>query len=82
VQAFESEHRRPDAGNDQAAEHVPAAPAIYYTENMQAAVKYALDHTSSGKICLLSPAAPSFTLFKDYRDESAQYRQALKDLSK
>ena len=45
----------------------------YYTESMQDAVKLALDHAASGEICLLSPAAPSFTLFKDYRDEAEQY---------
>jgi UDP-N-acetylmuramoylalanine--D-glutamate ligase len=49
----------------------------HYSETMSDAVKFALDHTASGKIVLLSPAAPSFTLFKDYRDESQQYRQAI-----
>ncbi len=53
----------------------------FYTESMQDAVKLALDHTVSGQIVLLSPAAPSFTLFKDYRDESQQYRQHLQLLS-
>jgi UDP-N-acetylmuramoylalanine--D-glutamate ligase len=49
----------------------------YHATSMSQAVKFAFDHTSSGKICLLSPGAPSFTLFKDYRDEGAQYRQAI-----
>jgi len=43
--------------------------------NMSDAVKIALHQTTSGKICLLSPAAPSFTLFKDYRDEYEQYKK-------
>jgi UDP-N-acetylmuramoylalanine--D-glutamate ligase len=83
----QSARAQPDAGNRKVAdprpgdsEHVPAAPAMFYTESMSEAVKFALDHTASGKICLLSPAAPSFTLFKDYRDEGAQYRQAIKNL--
>lgn len=54
---------------------------FYYTESMIDAVKIALDHTASGEIVLLSPAAPSFTLFKDYRDESAQYRTAIQKLT-
>ena len=48
---------------------------------MSDAVKMALDHTASGKICLLSPAAPSFTLFADYRDESNQYRKFIQEIS-
>jgi len=53
----------------------PTPPVTYhYTESMSDAVSFALDHTASGEICLLSPAAPSFTLFKDYRDEGQQYR--------
>ena len=55
--------------------------AYFFVNSMPDAVKIALDHTASGEICLLSPAAPSFTLFKDYRDESAQYRQAIQNLS-
>jgi UDP-N-acetylmuramoyl-L-alanine---L-glutamate ligase len=59
----------------------PKGVRCYHADSMSEAVQLALDHTASGKICLLSPAAPSFTLFKDYRDESAQYRQAIKDLT-
>jgi len=55
--------------------------SYHYTESMPDAVRIALDQTASGEICLLSPAAPSFTLFKDYRDEGQQYRNAIKDLS-
>lgn len=53
----------------------------FYTESMQSAVQLALDHTASGQIVLLSPAAPSFTLFKDYRDESEQYQKYIHLLS-
>gem|GEM_PF-6295016 len=42
---------------------------------MQEAINLAFKHTGSGKICLLSPAAPSFTLFKDYVDEAEQYKK-------
>lgn len=57
-------------------------PQVFFAENMADAVKFALDHTVSGKICLLSPAAPSFTLFKDYRDEHEQYTAAIASQSK
>jgi UDP-N-acetylmuramoylalanine--D-glutamate ligase len=56
-----------------------ARPQIKYfhPKNMAEAVKLAFQHTAKGKICLLSPAAPSFTLFKDYKDEYEQYKQAI-----
>ncbi|HJZ05508.1 MAG TPA: UDP-N-acetylmuramoyl-L-alanine--D-glutamate ligase [Patescibacteria group bacterium] len=50
---------------------------IFHANSMSDAVKIALDHTRSGEICLLSPAAPSFTLFRDYRDEYDQYKAAI-----
>ena len=53
----------------------------FFASSMSDAVKMALDHTASGKICVLSPAAPSFTLFKDYRDESNQYRKFIQEIS-
>ncbi len=59
--------------------NIQSKPSIIYhqAKSMSDAVKFAASHTSPGKICLLSPAAPSFTLFKDYRDEGRQYRDAL-----
>lgn len=56
-------------------------PQHFFVESMSEAVNLALHHTASGKICLLSPAAPSFTLFKDYRDEYNQYTSAIKSIS-
>lgn len=53
---------------------------IFHVTSMSEAVNIAYQNTSPGKIVLLSPGAPSFTLFKDYRDESAQYRQAIANL--
>ena len=55
-------------------------PQIFHVNSMSEAVKLAYENTPKGGIVLLSPGAPSFTLFKDYRDESAQYRVAIKQL--
>jgi len=58
-----------------------AGVRCYHVTSMNEAVQLAFSHTASGEIVLLSPAAPSFTLFKDYRDESAQYRSAIQKLA-
>ncbi|MBI5358699.1 hypothetical protein HZB69_03710 [Candidatus Amesbacteria bacterium] len=52
----------------------------FSANSMQEAINLAFEHTESGKICLLSPAAPSFTLFKDYKDEGEQYRKYITDM--
>ncbi len=49
----------------------------YPVTNMADAVRMALAHTPQGKTALLSTASASFGLFKDYRDRSEQYWQAL-----
>lgn len=49
--------------------------------SMDEAIKIAFEKTLKGKICLLSPAAPSFTLFKDYIDEAEQYKKCILNLS-
>ncbi|MDZ7586888.1 MAG: hypothetical protein U0946_03975, partial [Patescibacteria group bacterium] len=49
----------------------------FMAESMQEAISLAFKYTGNGKTCLLSPAAPSFTLFKDYKDEAEQYKEAI-----
>lgn len=50
---------------------------IYPASDMHEAVKIALEQTETGKIALLSTASASFGLFKDYRDRSNKFREAL-----
>ena len=53
----------------------------FQVAGMPEAVELAFKHTPSGAICLLSPAAPSFTLFRDYRDEHDQYKKSIEELA-
>jgi UDP-N-acetylmuramoylalanine--D-glutamate ligase len=48
--------------------------------SMEEAVKAAYAHTPQGGTVLLSNASPSFNMFNDYKDKSAQYRSCIKTL--
>ena len=45
---------------------------------MEEAVRLARQHTTPGMACLLSPASPSFGLFRDYRDRGEQFKRLVK----
>lgn len=49
--------------------------------SMEEAVKVAFEVTSPGKICLLSPAASSFNMFKNYEDRGNQFKKYVEMLS-
>lgn len=53
---------------------------IYETETMEFAVALAKKYTPRGKVCLLSPAAASFNLFRDYQDRGNQFKAYVKKL--
>jgi len=42
----------------------------YFAENMEEAVKWAVANTAKGKVCLMSCAASSFSIFTDYRERA------------
>ena len=50
-------------------------------KSMEMAVKLAFKHTPPGKICLLSPAAASFNLFKDYADRGDTFKRLVRSYS-
>ncbi|MBI3894714.1 MAG: UDP-N-acetylmuramoyl-L-alanine--D-glutamate ligase [Acidobacteria bacterium] len=60
----------------------PSAPSRFahlYVESMEQAVSLAKQQTAKGKICLHSPASPSFGLFRDYRERGEQFKQLVRE---
>jgi len=52
----------------------PSAIAMYEVTTMRDAVGVAFDVTPPGRVCLLSPAAASYGLFRDYAERGEQFR--------
>jgi UDP-N-acetylmuramoylalanine--D-glutamate ligase len=53
-------------------------PQKIRTKSMAAAVKFAYQKTTPGKICLLSTASPSYSIFKNFEDKGNQFQQNIK----
>jgi UDP-N-acetylmuramoylalanine--D-glutamate ligase len=51
--------------------------AIEEIDSMAVAVALAVVKTHTGRICILSPAAPSFGLFRDFEERGDQFRDLL-----
>lgn len=67
----------PDTGNTIGSliENKNTGIKLFYVSAMSEAVKIAFSETQPDKICLLSPAAASFNLFKDYKDRGDQFKK-------
>ena len=55
-------------------------PNILQTDSMEAAVKFAYDHTPSGTICLLSTASPSYTIWKNFEEKGDIFQLYVRQL--
>ncbi|OGZ45414.1 MAG: hypothetical protein A3C84_00300 [Candidatus Ryanbacteria bacterium RIFCSPHIGHO2_02_FULL_48_12] len=54
----------------------------YFAKDMREAVTIAFRETTPGHVALLSPASPSFGLFRDYQDRGKQFASWAKRLGK
>ena len=59
--------------------HSAALPRHYLVTTMEEAAALAQRHTAKGRICLHSPASPSFGLFRDYRDRGEQFKRLVRE---
>ncbi len=55
-------------------------PEAFFVDTMEAAVKIAYTRTEQARICLLSPASPSFGIFRNYRERGESYRSFIETL--
>ena len=54
---------------------------ILNTKSMEEAVEFAYQNTEKGKICLLSCASPSYSLWKDFEEKGDQFQLFVKKIS-
>ena len=55
---------------------------VIKTNDMEKAVNFAYKYTAFGKICLLSCASPSYSLWKNFEEKGNKFQLAVKKLSK
>ncbi len=63
-----------------ALERAKAALDIYEVSTMEDAVEIAAKHTPKGSICLLSPASPSYNLFKNFEERGEAFKRAIQSV--
>lgn len=56
-------------------------PEIFETKSMGEAVGFAREHASKGSVVLLSTAAPSYSLWRDFEEKGDQFQAAVQAIS-
>lgn len=51
---------------------------VFYLEKMQDVVKKAYEVTEKGKICLMSPAAPSYNRYRDFEEKGRKFKEYIR----
>ncbi len=54
---------------------------VLETEDLSAAVEYAMQKTPAGKICLLSPAAASYDRYRNFMEKGDHFRSLVMEIS-
>jgi len=75
----------PDSGQDIEKEIFKKSQNKYlilHTKNMDEAVKFAFENTKIGKVCLLSSASPSYSIWKNFEEKGDKFKVAIKNLIK
>lgn len=57
-----------------------SAKRVVYAQTMEQAVNAAYAHTRPGRVCLLSPAAASYSHYKNFEEKGDHFRQLVREI--
>ena len=55
-------------------------PAVYTAADMEEAVSLAVRHTRPGTACVLSPAAASYNVYKNFEEKGKHFKELVKEM--